>query len=178
MVERAGLLRAIFESRLPAIDARRRELFDERQASQSNPDVRDLLDCLCRPLLQMTIEAGQANFARLLSQALRLPALRELRNTYAALTPCGYAIGAQIQQRLPNPSDEVFAFRMIGAFTMVLDAIADPSLYGLLQPAAARPEAAYEIAMTTALGALCAEGTTGSTPRSQQGSAPRTAPRP
>ena len=93
----------------------------------------------------------------LLSQVLRNRAYRDLRHTYAALTPCGYAIGEAIRSRLPGLGAEVFTFRIVTAFTLVLDAISDPSLNGVLAPEAARPEAAYEIAMAAALGCLCAE---------------------
>ena len=155
--DRSGLLRAIFESRLPAIDAHRQVLLDERGCSSEELTIQALLDCLCRPLLEMAIEVGRASFAQLLSQVLRNRAYRDLRNTYADLTPCGYAIGQAIRSRLPGLGADVFTFRIVTAFTMVLDAISDPSLNGVLAPEAARPEAAYEIAMAAALGCLCAE---------------------
>jgi len=157
--DRKGLLRAIFEERLPVIDRRRQELFDQLTAEQRN-ELAALFDCTHRPLLEAALDAHKSNFARLLIQVIRDPEYRELRNTYAELTPCGYEIAARMRRLLPQVAPELRNLRLTVATGILLDAIADPTMYGFLgeDGEAADPGRAYEVALVAALGSLQAPG--------------------
>jgi AcrR family transcriptional regulator len=155
--DRDGLLRAILEYRLPAIDARRRELFDGLTSAERS-DVGALFDCTHRPLLESATGPNRTHFPGLLMRMIHDPQYRKLRQASGHLTRCGNEIADRLEVLSPQLSPRLFRLRFTIASGIVMAAIADPTLYGFLdEEEAANPQRAYRVAVLTALGCLTGE---------------------
>lgn len=144
---RDELIRAIWEKRLPGIDASRRRLLARLDAE---PSLLALLDCLCRPFAYEF-----RSFAQFLGRVLRSGEHLQSRLEFNSLAPTSQQISDRIAALLPLERD-VLDFRLLSAILLVLDALASPS------PTAARawqePDIgkAYREALAAALGCLTA----------------------
>jgi len=152
--DRAGLLRAMYELRLPAIDARRAVLFHELKTGGAKTTPIALLDCLWRPFLELAVEGKNRSFARVMAQVIRSPNYRDMQILYEGLSPYSYVVMDQLRQLLGIDREDVITYRCIVASTIVLDAINDPSLFGSSRLGAEDPRGAYEIALSCAVGCL------------------------
>jgi AcrR family transcriptional regulator len=152
--DRYGLLRAMYELRLPAIDARRAVLFNELKTGGGNTTPVALLDCQWRPFLELAVESNNRSFAGVMAQVLRNPDYREMQILYEGLTPNSWLVLDQLRQVLGIEREDVFSYRCIAASTIILDAIHDPSLYGSLRSDGEDPQTAYELALRCAAGCL------------------------
>jgi len=151
---RTGLLRAMYELRLPAIDARRAVLFTKLKTGGGRTTPVALLDCLWRPLLELAVEGKNRSFARVMAQVIRSPDYRDMQILYEGLSPYSHLVMDQLRQLLGIDREDLFTYRCIVASTIVLDAIYDPSLYGSFRFGAEDPQTAYEIALSCAVGCL------------------------
>lgn len=66
-----GLIRAVFERRMPPVNARMSERLAALESSGQLADTHALLEALLLPLLEERDEAGERSFARFLSALLR-----------------------------------------------------------------------------------------------------------
>lgn len=83
----AGLVRAILEKRMPAVDARQATLLARAEAAKGAEDTRTLVDILFRPVLEQVNDRGERNYARFISALLRSPDGRMHCRTLFHLTP-------------------------------------------------------------------------------------------
>ena len=82
-----ALVRAIYENRLPDLDAVRGRMLAEAQAKGLLGDVRELLAILMLPLLTAKDERGRHSYASFLRQMLYAHATTDLRRELMTLSP-------------------------------------------------------------------------------------------
>lgn len=72
---RDGLIEAIIENRMAALEARRMELLAERETAGLDDDVRSLVELLVAPMLETPYRQGATHYARFLEQVRTHPAV-------------------------------------------------------------------------------------------------------
>ncbi|WP_020659059.1 TetR family transcriptional regulator [Amycolatopsis benzoatilytica] len=65
---RDGLISAVADYRISALEQRRREMLAEYEATGAQPDVRALVSALVQPMLAIPYEHGATHYARFLEQ--------------------------------------------------------------------------------------------------------------
>lgn len=145
-----GLLRAIFTTRLPQIDARRASLLRDLEEAGA-PSVEGLLDCLFRPFSEAYL-----GFAYFLSRVLRSPEQRSFRAQFDSLAPTSHLIYARIAPLLPDVPADILGFRMTAANLIVADMLATPDAIAPASIAELPVDQRYRIALKAAVGCLAA----------------------
>jgi AcrR family transcriptional regulator len=74
---RDGLIDAILDYRMPALEARRLELLAGQEAAGDPYDLRALIECLVVPMLDLRVTAGATHLCRFLEQARHHPAVAD-----------------------------------------------------------------------------------------------------
>lgn len=120
---RDELILAIYQRRLPTIDARRRELIDALQAAGGTGNVRALLDCLFRPLFEQVDAQGRHSYASFLRQVLLFEPASELRGKSMDLSPSTGDLLKLFNAATPDMPANAAAHRMIAANMMMLDVL-------------------------------------------------------
>jgi len=144
-----GLVRAIFEHRLPTLEARRRELLDAATAGGRSPEVRVLLTILFAPLTEQVDQHGLHSYAAFLSGLSRFHQLAERRKLAKSAPVINQAVGL-LARKLTHLSPDQFRRRFAAVNNMVIDAIVLQdeevriALDELLDMAAAALQAGYE----------------------------------
>jgi AcrR family transcriptional regulator len=144
-----GLVRAIFEHRLPVLEARRREMLVAATEGGRSPDVRELLTILFTPLTEQVDQHGLHSYAAFLSGLSRFHQLAERRKLAKSAPVINQAVGL-LARTLTHLSPDQFRRRFVAVNNMVIDAIVLQdeevriSLDELLDMAAAALQAGYE----------------------------------
>ena len=121
---RTGLLKAIFEKRLPEFEERRKELLGKYRASKDKNINRYLFDCLCRPFLENALDDKDFCFASIMIEVVRDRDLMSLRAGLSKLTPVSNQITHELRANLRFDED-VFYFRLFVSFSIMLDVISN-----------------------------------------------------
>lgn len=117
-----GLVHAIFEHRLPAVEARRREMLAGIKGRGREPSVRDLIDILYAPLTEQMDCSGRCTFAAFLAGLSRFEHLVGGRKV-DELTPMTVDVAKQLAHKLPHLSNVQFWRRFALVNNMVLNGI-------------------------------------------------------
>lgn len=143
--DRDGLVRAIYQYRLPILDQRRSELIAGARQAAKIHDVRVLLDCLFRPLYEQTDERGRHTYASFLRQVLQSTPARSLRAQSMNLTPATDEILSLITRAVPDVPEVLMMRRVLSANFLMLDQLFgfDRDLTESL-PRICEPELLYE----------------------------------
>jgi len=121
---RDELITAIFAHRLPAIDQRRQELLSALQLpGKRKADLRALLDCLFRPLLEQVDDEGRHSYAALLRQILQFEPTRAARASFMHLTPATAELMTLIRDAVATLPPVLYNQRMLAANFMMLDVL-------------------------------------------------------
>lgn len=152
--DRETLVRAILELRLPLVDNKRRLQLEIIIATGKEYSIRHLFDCICRPILDISEECGNSNLASLIFQVTRTPMYRDIRDELATFTPVSYEITRMIERCFVDIDRNVYWYRYVTAFSIVLDSIVDPSLLGFKGERSLSRREAYDSALSLALDLL------------------------
>ena len=120
---RDGLVNAIYTRRLPAIDARRSALLAAARVKGREADLRILLDCLFRPLLEQQDERGQHSYASFLRQVLQFEPAIALRGQAMSLTPVTVELLLLIERAMPDVPPRLVQHRLIAMNLLMLDVL-------------------------------------------------------
>lgn len=145
------LVTAIYLHRLPAIDARRRELLAEADKDGPCTDLPTLLRVLWLPLLEQTDDEGHHSFARFLASMMQQGLGRTRRNVDARF-PATLLVVDRIAPHLPYSPGQDWEARWRLVTTMALEGIRniDEALGGRGKPGDAERMFADFVAMAAA----------------------------
>lgn len=127
-----ALVEALLGRRMPALMERRRQLLDALEARDTEPEARDVLDALARPLAELLAEGGEPGL-RYLRMIQRLYADGDLdAATVAARFPGGVErIVPLLRRALPELPLAVLQLRLALAIDVMLQSFArGPRLEG------------------------------------------------
>lgn len=130
--DKVGLLKAIFERRMPGLEAMRREMLDR---AGENASVRQLVEVLFRPLAEIADDNGRLTFARfLLQHSLHpehrsqighpIPSIYDFREPRTQDGPTATAL-VRLGQALPHVPMRVLMGRITHLLRMFLGALID-----------------------------------------------------
>jgi len=117
-----GLVRAIFEYRLPALEARRREMFAAATGNGGRPSVRDLVAILWAPLREQVDHSGRNSYAAFLAGLTRFHQQVE-RRKLVKLAPSTTKAAELLAQEMSQLSPDQFWRRFAVVNDMVLNGI-------------------------------------------------------
>lgn len=147
--DRDGLVRAIYASRLPRIDADRAELLHKLEQSGAEIGVAQLVHCICRPF----IDEHRA-FARFFARVMRSDEQRSIRAEFDHLAPETHRMYERIVTLLPQIPRAVLDFRMTAANLIILDITGTPDLIASHTLADLGIEERYDIGLAAAIGCM------------------------
>lgn len=121
---REGLIRGIFERRLPSLERRRGQLLEEVVAEGRSGDTRSLLETLLLPIAEEKDSSGQCSYAAFL---LGLHIFGDLtqRVRYSELAPITQNLDVMLRNSLSYLADDVFYARMLAASSVFLISVVD-----------------------------------------------------
>jgi AcrR family transcriptional regulator len=123
---RDGLVDAIFEYRMGAIDARRRELLADLDAAGRGHERRALLEAVLLPLAE---ELGHADgvswYARFLQQVAFEPGFDAFAGSRRSVTEGLATVAGRLRDELPDLPDDLQAQRLRLAFRYLVHSLAD-----------------------------------------------------
>ncbi len=117
-----GLLKAIFNHRLPAIDARRRELLEAARQDGCAGEVFHILKALWLPLLEQANADGVHSFAGFLA-ALAHSSMGGIRSTLDTEYPATTELGECLKRSLPAAARARFDSRVLITTLMITGAL-------------------------------------------------------
>ncbi len=117
-----ALIREVYRYRLPAIDRRRGELFDEAERSGAGDDVRTLVRVFFLPLFEQTDREGRHSYAGFLS-GLERSGLIATRIEVNAEFPETQALFERLRDCLPLSARDLFGGRMRMVTALVASAL-------------------------------------------------------
>ncbi|WP_342659811.1 TetR/AcrR family transcriptional regulator [Rhodococcus ruber] len=121
--DRDGLLRAIFRSRMSAINDMRRDHLDELDRQGRGEDVRALVEAGIRPLTDFLASAPEAtHYARFLARVS--PSVDFFGDEFAALWDANAEIVRRLTRLLPHLSPRTAVERIDLVFNMSVSALA------------------------------------------------------
>jgi AcrR family transcriptional regulator len=120
--DREGLVRAVFERRVPELERRRSELLGQAQVEGRHEDARTLIEALLLPLSEITAEDGTRAYAAFLLD--RFGVERGPGQFYYLQEPpiTKFIVGKLHEVLTPIPHD-IITYRMISATMLYLDAV-------------------------------------------------------
>lgn len=118
---REGLVRAIFDHRLPQMDRYRGDLLESATAAGGIGATRMLLDCLFRPLVEFTDAEGRPTYPLFLRQVLQSTWARDIRIMSGDVAPHTRRLSAAIAAALPQVPPLLVTERIISANIFLLD---------------------------------------------------------
>lgn len=124
---REGLISAIFEMRLPSIDARRRAYLDALKAS-GELSVRELLWVFIRPVIEEVDAEGKHRFASFSARLFHLPKLRAywFNSPYVSSAMEVFALLRSQTPQLSKADFDIRCMLMIEIFYAAMRRIDDP----------------------------------------------------
>ncbi|MYM64003.1 TetR/AcrR family transcriptional regulator [Pseudomaricurvus sp. HS19] len=117
-----ALVEAIFHYRLPAIDARRRELLQEALGAGNGNDPLTLLRAIWLPLFEQVNETGQHSYAGFMSM-LMYSTVGDIRLAVSSDYPTTNELGERLQAAMPDALKPLFDTRMLMNTVMVTGAL-------------------------------------------------------
>jgi AcrR family transcriptional regulator len=120
--DKAQLMRAIFERRLPALEARRVKRLAALDAQGRADDVRTLMDILLRPLAEEVDADGRHRYAAFLLGLHRQGAF-DVRANASDLAPVTTRTTARLHAANGSAPVWLYQFRLDGVVAMFLDAL-------------------------------------------------------
>ncbi|WP_052134533.1 TetR/AcrR family transcriptional regulator [Sphingomonas sp. 37zxx] len=145
-----ALLQAVIEHRLPAIEARRRELFARAETSGRALDLRDLMEILYLPFFEQVDAAGQHSYAAFMGALFRAD-LIEVRQALSA----DYPVTRDVAQRITALLDPGAAARFHPRIELV-SAMIFAAIRRLDHPGLTDAALRFEDVLCTACAALAA----------------------
>jgi AcrR family transcriptional regulator len=118
-----GLVQAIFEQRMPALELRRREMLAGAKGNGGVPSVRDLVAILFVPHREQVDHRGRHSYAAFLTGLRRFHQLRG-RRKLLRLAPISDQTLTLLAQSLPHLSPELLSSRIAAVHNMVISVIA------------------------------------------------------
>lgn len=119
--DKDGLIRAIFERRLPFVENRRRRLLDE--ARRTGVDMEKLVDAVFRPILEQVDENGHRTYARFLAQIVSDKRTAHHWAEVRSLVPSITEIMQEQARLCPHLDEEQLLFRVQLVNRLMLQAI-------------------------------------------------------
>lgn len=120
---REGLVLAVLQHRMPAIDARRAELLARTVTPGRRPELSFYLEAYILPLAeQLQPRPEGAFYLRFLAQYRRLPPDLE---ALQGLTPAAFAMSQGIREHLAYLPEPIVEARQLNAWTMIVAALAE-----------------------------------------------------
>lgn len=116
-----ALVEEIIKYRGPAIERRRAQLF-ELACKRGSVGLIELLDCLNRPLLEQTNDAGEHSYAAFLASVLRADRT-DIRLNLAQDFPVSTEIGELLRKVLPTRSGQARVDRLFIVSDMIYSAL-------------------------------------------------------
>lgn len=122
---RDGLIAAVVESRMPALERRRLELLAEYEAAGQPDDVRALVDTLFTPMAELSLRGEATHYARFLEAVRTHPAVagRERLETFDM--PAVRIIMTRLQRRLDEYPERLVTRRLMAMATTMFALLAD-----------------------------------------------------
>lgn len=148
---KAGLLRAIYEHRIPALESRRSDLLERADKAGLGYDVLSLLFALWAPIFELRNDKGRASYAGFLSSTANSPLIstRILSRSYRSTSE----IADRLQKIIQLP-EELFWERNRLISMMMIPAIQDAIKSPTTGPSQSGAEAAFRDALRMAASAL------------------------
>ena len=123
---KAGLLDAVFAARMSGIDARRRAMLDELEASGRHREIRALVETIVYPLVEaLDLQAGASWYARFLVQTIFTPGFRLFDAGRADVTQALQRVLQHLDRCCAHVPAPIRAHRIALGTTMVVHALAD-----------------------------------------------------
>lgn len=119
----AGLVRALLENRMPAVDARQAELLDHAEADGHLQDNHALLSAFFTPLLDQRNSHGERSYARFISALLRGKDGDAHCRALFHLTPTTGRIMTLLQSANPHLSSAMLSERLRLLSAMVCNSV-------------------------------------------------------
>lgn len=141
--DKQGLLRAIFERRIPSLEARRGVLLDELFKQGRQNETRALLEVLLRPIAEEKDAEGHRSYAMFLLGARLFSDLTLLWGDNVTLAPLTRHLASLIRASVGAPPESPFFERERAATTVFLAAIADCERRSSVDPAFRGSEAQH-----------------------------------
>jgi AcrR family transcriptional regulator len=130
--DRAGLIRAIYEWRLPALERVRARLLEEAQAEGQTDDPAPIIGIMVRPFLELVEADGRRVHAMFMHQMMRSPEGRAIRIRIGGMTPLSDWARARLSALIPDVPRPLLEYRMrLGTITF-LDAVEEWERSGAL----------------------------------------------
>jgi AcrR family transcriptional regulator len=123
--DKPSLIRAIFERRLPALEARRAELLQAAERAGLAADPRTLLGVILRPIAEETDGAGGLSYARFLVGLRHFEGDLDVRLAVVELAPLTNRLDAMLRAAAPQFPAALQALRAMRAYRVFVDALVD-----------------------------------------------------
>jgi AcrR family transcriptional regulator len=123
--DKAGLVRAIFASHLPSLEAKRARLLTVMTQAGRLDDPRALAEVIFRPIAEERDREGRRSFAAFLRGLRHFEALPGVRHQSDDLAPLTLHVMAILRGALPHIPEPWFTRRMLNATTLFIGAVVD-----------------------------------------------------
>lgn len=119
---KAGLVEAIFSTRLRQLEERREHLLREADDKGHEADIITMLECIWRPVFEFKNCAGKHTFAGFLDHIIKSQ-WRWVAASAVSISPTAFEISNRIKSRLPESVHSIFIDRLHITSLMVLRSI-------------------------------------------------------
>jgi AcrR family transcriptional regulator len=157
--DKAGLIRAIFERRLAAMELRRAALLSEAKRAGRLGDVETLIQIIFRPIVEQVDQTGRHTYAAFLLALEHAGDDSRSRAEVSGAAPIAEHVIDLLTAALPHIPMALFAHRMKGVTTGVLVGVVRQT-----QPASLPAEMLFEDSLVVAAAALSAHAPNIETP--------------
>jgi AcrR family transcriptional regulator len=123
--DKAGLVRAIFASHLPALEAKRAAMLTAITQAGRLSDPRALVEVIFRPIAEEKDHEGKRNYAAFLRGLRHFDGLAALRRQSDDLAPLTQHVIAILSSALPHIPSPWFEQRMLNATAAFIGAIVE-----------------------------------------------------
>jgi AcrR family transcriptional regulator len=123
--DKARLIRAIFERRLPSLEARRAQLLEAAEHAGAAGDPRTLLGVMLRPIVEEVDGSGGLSYARFLVGLRHFDGELDVRLAALELAPLTNRLDAMLRASAPQLPAELQVLRAVRAYRVFLDAVVD-----------------------------------------------------
>lgn len=114
--DKAGLVRAIFQHRLPGLDRRRAQLLEEARASNRMEDPGALVEVLFRPIAELLDADGMHSYAAFLFNLQQFDPLGKIRQEAREFAPLTHHVSISLRHLLSDLSDRFYDVRLQSSF--------------------------------------------------------------
>lgn len=149
--DKAGLVRAIFERRLAALELRRATLLSQAKGAGRLQDIKTLIEIIFRPIMEQVDPAGRHTYAAFLLALEHAGDDSRSRLEASSAAPIAEHVVDLIMAASPHLSTALFAHRMKAIITGFLAGVVRP-----VQPASLPLDVLFEDSLAIAAAALAA----------------------